>query len=485
MTATLDAYAPAVPIGADGRAIAIYTRRSKDPRTGRLGEAVEWQEQQVRDAFITPELAPRVRVFSDNDISASRYSRKARKDYARMMEEIAAGQIGAVLFTAQDRLIRQPRELEDLMTLVDLHRVTVRGVVAGHLDFESATGRLGARMGGVVAAHESDVKSERQRGMHEKLANKGRFSGGKRRFGYSADMTEIREDEAAYIRELADRVLAGETLTAIARDFNSRGSRTAAGVEWTHGKLRSMILGAHHAALRTHRGEIVGEAEWTATLPRETWQAVKSVLMDPARGVGQKRTRRYLLTGIAVCGECGRTVRGRVVRVKNGGTYPAYICSSTAHVQKPVEYTDLIVSAEIGERLASVASELLATGDTGDASRLADEADALRAHRDELARSLATPGADIAAFRIAAAAIDDRLAEITRAMGEAVRVPAVLAGLAGNPDARAKFDALPLDRQRAVLAEMPGRVVLNPNPKRGMPFDPATVTVDWEDAPTG
>jgi site-specific DNA recombinase len=55
----------------------------------------------------------------------------------------------------------------------------------------------------------------------------------------------------------------------------------------------------------------------------------------------------------------------------------------------------------------------------------------------------------------------------------------VLDGLAGHPDAAARFAALPLDRRRAVI-DVLVRVTINrhrfPGSKK---FDPATIDIDW------
>src|SRR5262245_51473836 len=216
---TAAAYAPAAPeLGADGRLIAVYARLSKDPRTGELGENVDWQETEIRRRFITPAIPEaQIRVFTDNDVSASRYSRKGREGFRAMVAEMAAGNVGAVLFTASDRLFRQPRELEDFMPVADAHRVEMRGVFAGVLDFTTGNGRFAARQAGNVAALESDIKSDRARNMHNRKAEQGKFGGGKRRYGYEPGMTAIREGEAKYVRELATRIIAGETVGAICR----------------------------------------------------------------------------------------------------------------------------------------------------------------------------------------------------------------------------------------------------------------------------
>jgi len=62
-----------------------------------------------------------VERYVDSDISA--YSGKPRPEYARMLEEIEAGVVEAVLVYHADRLHRHPRELEDFIDLCQRQRI--------------------------------------------------------------------------------------------------------------------------------------------------------------------------------------------------------------------------------------------------------------------------------------------------------------------------------------------------------------------------
>ncbi|WP_414683278.1 recombinase family protein, partial [Microbacterium sp. UBA3486] len=57
-------------------------------------------------------------VFMDNDTSA--YLDKKRPDFARMLARIKLGPSRVVVWHV-DRLYRRPRELEDLIDLVETH----------------------------------------------------------------------------------------------------------------------------------------------------------------------------------------------------------------------------------------------------------------------------------------------------------------------------------------------------------------------------
>lgn len=81
---------------------------------------------------------------------------------------------------------------------------------------------LGGVIARAVACREVVDGRERQR-----VA--GRPSFGPRGFGHSRDRSAVVEGEAAAIRQAAQRVLSGETLSQIVADWNEVGLRTTTG----------------------------------------------------------------------------------------------------------------------------------------------------------------------------------------------------------------------------------------------------------------
>jgi len=69
-----------------------------------------------------------------------------------------------------------------------------------------------------VHAKESENISRRVRRKQQELAERGRPHGGPRRYGYRRDLSAIEADEAARIREMARRTLAGESLASLCRN---------------------------------------------------------------------------------------------------------------------------------------------------------------------------------------------------------------------------------------------------------------------------
>ncbi len=128
------------------------------------------------------------------------------------------------------------------------------------------------------------------------------------------------ETEAAAIIDAAARVLVGETLSAIVRDWNDRGLTTAAGGPWRVNSLSSLLV-----QRRLVRPPQILDESTHARL----------VALHASRGKGSRRaTRRYLLTGLLRCWRCGGSMRG-MPRSKGADLYvcpgpPHGGCSGTA-----------------------------------------------------------------------------------------------------------------------------------------------------------
>jgi site-specific DNA recombinase len=299
----------------------LYLRISDDRSGDELG--VRRQEKLCR------ELAGNrgwevVATYTDNDASA--YAGKRRKGYEELLEDVRAGTIAAVVTYAADRLYRHPKDLERFVEVVETAGAAVATVADSTLDLSTEGGRMTARILGAVSRHESERKARRQRDKHTELAaaGKGR-GGGTRPFGFNEDRVTIREDEAALIQEAAGKILVGQSLRSLEREWAARGIVSPTGGPWSKTSIRRMLARPRTAGLRAHRGVVVAEAMWPAIISREDHEALRSVFMAPERNRRNAPPRRkYLLTGgLARCGKCGASL---VARPNERGAR-RYVCS--------------------------------------------------------------------------------------------------------------------------------------------------------------
>lgn len=463
------------------RAAAIYTRISRDAEKSGLG--VQRQEEDCRT--LARSLGWQVvDVYCDNDISATRG--KLRPAYRRMLRDIEAGTVDAIVSWHTDRLHRSPLELEGFITLCESHNVDIRTVRAGHLDLSSATGRMVARQLGVAARYESEIKAERIARAHAQRARAGAFNGGRRCFGWEPDGVTPRESEAIELRNAAEQILTGVSLRSIVADLNARGVRTASGNStWSSRIVKAMLVAPRQAGLRAYRGEIVADAVWPAIIDRDTWEAVRSILTDPARRTNHVGgIARWLGSGLYVCGVCGSTdVRMSIVEGRR-----RYRCRNRVkgdpqqHVGRDQRLLDEYVAESVCARLSQAdAQQALAPSNEIDTAPLHVEAAALTARLDALATMFASGTITATQLQAGTVEIERRRGEVMAVITAAAsRSP--LAAVLGVDDVREAWDGLSVGVQREILRATVTVRLLPTRPGRkseGSYFDFGAVDFDW------
>lgn len=279
----------------------IYTRISNDREGRELG--VRRQETDCR-ARAERDGMQVIEMFCDNDRGASTRSRKRREEYARMLAAVENGEADAILAYSNSRLTRRPMELEGLIQLHDRTGVKILTIVSGDDDLSAADGRIIARIKAAVDAGEAERTAERvKRAMADNAAT-GRHHGGKRPFGWASDRMTLDSTEAGVLVEIADRLLAGESLYSIAAGLNDGPVRPVYGGRWVPSNIQKMMLSPRLAGLRVHHGQIAAAGKWEPVLDEITWRQLVRLLRDPRRRVTSGTNRKQLLSGLALCGEC-------------------------------------------------------------------------------------------------------------------------------------------------------------------------------------
>jgi DNA invertase Pin-like site-specific DNA recombinase len=440
---------------------------------------VDDQERICRD-LAAAIRASVVDVYCDNNQSAWRRNRK-RKDWDRMLADVDAGKLDAIIVYHGDRLVRQPYDLEVLLNLADAKGIKLASPT-GTRDLDDPNDRFVLRILTAQACMESDNTSRRRKSQYERYRREGRVrpgGPGGRSFGFESDNLTPRPAEFELVREAALRVLAGESPYSVARDWNARGLTATTGKPWRSGNLGPMLALERYAGLMPD-GE--SKAAWPAALDRETWERVRLVLEAKAAAyTGHTNARRWLLSGIALCGACGEPLAARYARrnvAKGMEAAAVYGCVSPGcrKVQRSAEHLDAYVGAMTVARLAN---PLNPDGQAVPVDRAAEWA--------VLQRERAETEADLADFTRSAGRsriLNQRLDGIDRRMAE-------LRELAAD-DSRARLleryagitreewdddDRTPLSVKRALVAAC-WRVTVLPASKRGPGFRTEDVQVE-------
>jgi len=457
---------------------ALYARISRDVSGDALG--VERQLEDCR-RLAADQGWTIAEEYVDNDISA--YSGKRRPAYERMLEDIAAGQRDVVVVYHTDRLTRRPIELEQFTAICAKAGVTRLETVGQQINLANGDGMLMARIYGAVAAEESSRKSARLKRKALQTAEAGKPNGGNLRpFGYEKDQLTVVESEAQIIRQLAERYLAGESLASLTGWLQDNEVPTVTGAQWHTSTIRNTLINPRIAGLRSHNGEIVATAVWPAIItPARHQQLVATFARKTSSG--RRVPRRYVLSGMLRCGNCGgklfSSVRGETRRYvcmagpDHGG------CGRLTIVAAPVE--EWITEAVLIRLDSPAMADALAGRATVDdrQAALTVELQSDQAQMTELAELWAAKSISSAEWKAAREPIEARIYTTERQLGQ-ITGSNTLTGLVGNGVAlRTSWATLNLSRQAAIIAAVLDFATIQPATSRGRAFDPFRIVPTW------
>ncbi|WP_411721991.1 recombinase family protein [Mycetocola sp.] len=415
-----------------------------------------------------------VEVYEDDNVSGY----KARGDgtaYARLLDDARAGRFDVLIVRKLDRLGRSLSALEQL-TAARVNTVTTDGA----LDLASPSGRLVANVLTSVSRAESEIKAERRVFANAARRATGVPTSGRVPYGYRWVTAKERAENGstqAYaldggraddVRAIYDAFLAGVPLGAIARDLNAAGKRTLGtksnpdGFAFGVSTIRRMLMSPYYAGrlpIPAEGGEqrpydqaaitlaTTEAGDWPAVVAPEEWEEAKARLAHPERKTSPGPTRKWLLSGLAVCGVCREPVRA------GGGErgIQSYRCRSMAHfMRRGAPLDDFIERVVIARLSRPDALDLLADRDRPDT-------DALRAERRRLEVAVRQAGDDeqdglidrAERVRLTKRA-NARIAELDDLLRAGVDTNA-FAEVVGQSDVAAAWYALPLSRKRAIL----------------------------------
>lgn len=420
--------------------------------------------------------------YIDNDISA--YRGKARPAYKRMLEDILAGQRDAVIVYHMDRLTRRPIELEEFTQIAD--RAGLANVVTVNTDLNLGNndGLFTARILAALAAQESGRKSERLRRKAQQTAEEGRPNGGYiRPYGYERDRVTVVESEAAILREVADRYIAGESLMSLTTWMQETGALSVAGLPWRTSTLRTTLANPRIAGLRAHNGVVVAKAVWPAIITEEQRAQIMAA-MERRKVSGRRTPRRYLLSGLLRCGNCGHKLYSSARRDSR-----RYVCSSSpdhggcGHLTVVAGPVEEWLAEAVLMRLDSPAMEDALAGRAVADDRYAAvqlELRADEAQMKELAELWAGKTISSEEWKAAREPIEARIYNNQRQLTQ-LAGSHTLDGVVGQgAQLRESWESLNLSRQAAIVAAVLDFATIESRKARGqVSLDPSRIIPTW------
>lgn len=479
--------------------VLVYLRISED----RTGEEAGVERQRDDCLALCGRLGLDVAagdVFMDNDTSA--YLNKKRPEFEKMLARVRQGPSRVVVWHV-DRLYRRPRELEDLIDLVESHPIRIEAVMGGAFDLNTHEGRLMARQLVAMAAYESGHKADRIRRANRQKAERGDWHGAAK-FGYGTGGVLIPE-QAAVIREMADRFLAGQSLRSITAWLNEESGFPAPQAHtgktlgvWHATTVKSILVSARISGQRAYEParksgdapagrEILGPGNWEAIITPEETTRIRAMLSHPDRRVGASSIN--LLSAIATCGKCGSgLVSGKNRRGPSDAKRRYYRCMPVpGHPERgglSVTATGLetVVSEAVSARLA--ATTLPADdGKTGGAvAEAMGRIMAARHRMEDLARDYGTGLLARSEYHAGRVAAQNAVRDAETTLGTLNRGDA-LKGLPIGDEAalrHAWYEEWTVGQKRAILNALIDTLVVLPDPNCGSRFRPERVQLTFK-----
>jgi DNA invertase Pin-like site-specific DNA recombinase len=414
--------------------------------------------------------------------------RVIRPAFRGILDDLASGVISALLGEDLDRIVRDPRDMEDLIDVCAMTKASVRSI-SGSLKLTNGGDEPEKYVARILVAGANKASADTSRRMKdskEREWERGNYFGGARPYGYvkAQDTTKYHRtlivvpDEADIIREAADAILDKDIpLRAMARDLRNRPVLNAHGkTNWTSQSLKRILTKPSVAGLAAYKGQLK-DAPWDAILDRDAWERLCAKLNDPTRRFDNMSNEpKYLLSGIALCGVCND---GQTVRAGGRRDNSFYACHEGYHLKRRVRICDAWVERNITAYISRYRVDIGKPEPRTDIDRdtLQAEAKRLRERKASQIRMHALGDIDDADLSAGLRIIRDRLRVIEAQLAQSSQPDPIPEFRGRHAHARQIWESLPLARKRAILRKL-ATVTILPTAARGKaPFDPGSVRI--------
>lgn len=458
-----------------------YLRVSKD----RSGRQRSNQEQQADNrAAWDFDFGPH---YSDAT-SASRYARRQRDDWPRLITDIETGTFGAEVLVLWEGS-RGSRKVSEWTTLLDL--CETRSIRIAVTEYERVYDPANPRDRKELIDSANDAEYESAKTSRRVLRNaRSRAAAGRPHgpvlFGYrrvydpdTGELTgQVPEPEAAAIvRRIFTEYAGGRSARSIALRLNAEGITTSRGRPWVPLKIRRTVANVGYIARRVHQGANFGPADWDPLVDDDLFDACER--RREATSFRQGAHTSSLLSGLVRCAVC----RGRMaIKYTKGNGY--YGCQDRHCAYRLADRLDAFVILSLERRFGRPDAVKALAEDPGVDPAVV----AAHARKDELAAELDAAMGLWRSKRLSAQAYAEmethllpQIAECERAIRAADVVPMPAGVGLPEPDRFGVWwDGMDGEQRRGVLAAWVVTVTVQPVGRGRRHFDDADyTTIEW------
>ena len=288
----------------------------------RLEEYVD--SQNLRD----PNWGTIAGVYVDEGRSAKDMN---RPEFQKLLNDVRLGRVNLVLST---ELSRMSRSIRDFCEIWDLFKQFGANFITLREQFDTTTAAGEMMVFNLInfAQFERKQTGERISANFKSRAERGLWNGGQIPLGYQRDAEnpgrlQINSKEAKIVKLIFQQFMKTRNLRETCIKLNAQGFRTK-----TYVNSKGKVVGGNHFTVQSlhhlltnatfvgqreinkKRGDLrLVKASWPSIIDKDTFDAVGKQLSKNKRRYKPDawKTYPYPLTGIAVCGECGKSLNGK------------------------------------------------------------------------------------------------------------------------------------------------------------------------------
>lgn len=499
-----------------------YLRTSRDRHGDEKSIGLQLEDAEAKR--IALRWAPFTEVYRENDTSAFKKKRTVRADgsvdwivvrpeFRRMLGDLLSGRIDGVVFYDTDRLARQPRDLEDLIDVIEYAERPAMGVV-GDLNLVSDADRHMARMLCIMALKSSQDTSRRVARNHLADAAAGELTG-RTPYAWNSDGT-LRPDRARVARRIYERFAEGVSITGIARELNSDKIPSPRGGKWAQPTVKAILTNPRYCGFVSYEGKhrtenrgqrdgwgrvLIGQdglpvvGKWDPVIPRKLWadtqleldrRRMLSAEQGILRNLEGNNRRKYLFTGYLRCGVCKAPMSAKRVAQRGHVIYycPGRVRNACGKVSRRAQPVDQYLEQLVAEWVHGQTTPDLSVGAAApeELQHTRARISAIQARKRTLITAWATGNDSVSDLRP-----DDYYQTISAMNAELDTLERKAAELAEatnvtpQRDYAAEWRNGGFEQRRALISEIFTAIYVMPSGKGRAPFNPAHICPVYAD----
>lgn len=323
---------------------AIYTRKSTEEGLQQAFNTLDAQRESA-EAYVQAHkhegwvcLPDR---YDDGGYTGGNLDRPA---FQRLMADVEAGRVDAIVVYKIDRLSRSLMDFARVMEVLERNNVALVAITQS-LDTKTSMGRLTLNILLSFAQFEREIISERTRDKIAAARRKGKFAGGKPLLGYDIQVGAggsrlvPNPDEAKRVGEIFELFIDRGSLIPTVRELNRRGwhnktwtsraGKPMGGRPFDKATLYRMLGNVVYLGKVVH-GDQVFLGEHEPIVPQELFDRAASLLRRNKHAGGKHVRYKHnaLLKGLVRCVHCGCGMTHLYTTKNNVTRYRYYVCNT-------------------------------------------------------------------------------------------------------------------------------------------------------------